>query len=96
MKLSINVPLFATFLAVSVLPIVLSSITKRDYCVTQYEANDIVTKFAAILAQTDGAAAANATAQALLADDYIEFSDSILSLEGLPVSSDLIPLLLGS
>ena len=39
-----------------------------------------------ILTHQPSVAAANATAQALLVDSYTETSDSILSLEGQPVS----------
>lgn len=54
-------------------------------CLSQATAESIVNQYISILAHTD-ATAANATAQALLADDYQEISDSILSLEGQPVS----------
>lgn len=56
-----------------------------DDCITQATATDIVNKFITILNHYD-IPAANATAQALLADNFAEISDSILSLEGQPVS----------
>lgn len=55
------------------------------YGLTQEVADDIVAKFITILDHQDPVAA-NATAQALLAEGYTEISDSILSLEGQPVS----------
>ena len=53
-------------------------------CVTQAEADDIVNKFASILAHSN-VNAANATAQALIADGFFEKSDSINLLAGFPV-----------
>lgn len=53
-------------------------------CLPQSKAESIVDGFITILEHYD-VAAANATAQTLLADDYQEISDSILSLEGKPV-----------
>lgn len=55
-----------------------------SYGLSQEFAEDVVAKFITILEHQD-AAAANATAQALLAEGYKEISDSILSLEGQPV-----------
>lgn len=55
-------------------------------CIAQSTAEDIVNKYITILSHPD-IQAANATAQALLANDYQEVSDSILSLEGQPVST---------
>jgi hypothetical protein len=54
-------------------------------CLSQSEAESIVSQFMSILSHSDPATA-NATALALLDDNYTEISDSILSLEGLPVS----------
>ncbi len=54
-------------------------------CLSQSEAESIVSQYASILTHTD-VATANATAQALLDENYTEISDSILSLEGQPVS----------
>lgn len=51
-----------------------------------FDATGIVNSYINILEQLPSTAAANATAQALLVDDYSETSDSILMLEGLPVS----------
>lgn len=53
-------------------------------CLAQSEAESIVNRYISILTHSD-IQTANATAQALLADDYEEISDSILSLEGQPV-----------
>ena len=54
-------------------------------CLSQSEAESIVDQYASILTHSD-VTSANATAQALLDDNYTEISDSILSLEGQPVS----------
>ncbi|KAK5072499.1 hypothetical protein LTR64_005028 [Lithohypha guttulata] len=54
-------------------------------CLAQGTATDIVNQYVTILNHYD-VKAANATAQTLLADDYIEISDSILSLEGQPLN----------
>lgn len=62
-------------------------------CLAQSAAEDIVNQYITILSHPD-ISAANATAQALLADDYQEISDSILSLEGQPVSALLISCLI--
>lgn len=51
---------------------------------SQSAAENIVNKFISVLTHTDNVKA-NATAQALLANDFSEVSDSILSLEGQPV-----------
>jgi glycine cleavage system regulatory protein len=55
---------------------------------SQGEAVDIVNKFTQILAHSN-IAAANATAQALIANNFVEKSDSINILAGIPVSSAL-------
>lgn len=52
-----------------------------DKCLSQSEAEDIVSKFITILSHPDPDAA-NATAQALLDESFTETSDSILSLSG--------------
>ena len=80
MKLAIY---FASLLAVTGAV----AIRKRDgYCLCQEDAETIVADFIGILDhQGSGLGDANATAQALLDDSYQEISDSILSLEGLPV-----------
>lgn len=56
-----------------------------DTCVQQDDAEDIVNRFIAVLNHPD-VKAANATAQALLGDDFYEESDSINMLAGHPVS----------
>lgn len=65
------------------------ALPKRDGgdcdCLSQGEADTIVDQYISILTHTD-VATANATAQALLDESYTEISDSILSLEGQPVS----------
>ena len=63
------------------------AIPKRDrHCLCQEDAETIVADFIGILDhQGSGLGDANTTAQALLDDSYQEISDSILSLEGLPV-----------
>ena len=58
----------------------------KNKCLSQDQANSIVSQFIVGLTHPD-VPAANATLQALLADDFKETSDSILSLEGLPVRS---------
>ncbi|KIW52168.1 hypothetical protein PV05_07830 [Exophiala xenobiotica] len=55
-------------------------------CLSQSEAESIVSQYASILTHTD-VATANATAQALLDENYTEISDSILSLEGQPLGT---------
>ncbi|KIX95415.1 uncharacterized protein Z520_08932 [Fonsecaea multimorphosa CBS 102226] len=55
-------------------------------CLSQTEAESIVNQYISILEHTD-VAAANATAQSLLDANYTETSDSILSLEGLPLGT---------
>lgn len=69
---------------------VVAAPARRDWtnfkCLSQSAADTIVTKFISVLAHTN-VATANATAQALFSDTYTEVSDSILSLEGLPVCS---------
>ena len=55
-------------------------------CLSQDQAESIVNQYISILSHTPDVASANATAQALLDPNYTETSDSILSLEGQPVS----------
>lgn len=64
---------------------------RRDWgnCLAQSTAEDLVNGYISILEHSD-VATANATAQAILADDYTEISDSILSLEGQPVSCKIV------
>lgn len=78
----------ASFLAVasaSALPKVWNN-WNGNKCLSQDQANSIVGQFITGLQHPD-VPAANATLQALLADDFKEVSDSILSLEGQPVRS---------
>jgi hypothetical protein len=64
----------------------LRHIRRQDECLCQSDAEKIVTEYIAILSHTwSDLGDANATAQALLDDNYQEISDSVLSLEGLPV-----------
>ncbi|OAP54412.1 hypothetical protein AYL99_11513 [Fonsecaea erecta] len=55
-------------------------------CLSQAEAESIVSQYITILEHTD-VATANATAQSLLDPNYTETSDSILSLEGQPLGT---------
>lgn len=56
-------------------------------CLAQSEAQKLVDEYIAILSHTSSSIGdANATAQAILDNGYQEISDSILSLEGQPVS----------
>jgi hypothetical protein len=58
----------------------------RDECLCQEDADTIVTEYIGILSHTGSYLGnANTTAQALLDPNYEEISDSVLSLEGLPV-----------
>jgi hypothetical protein len=68
-----------------------SALPKRGdgTCLSQGEAESIVSQYASILGHTD-VATANATAQALLDENYTEISDSILSLEGQPVRQAIL------
>jgi len=58
-------------------------------CVTQQQAESVVNKIINIFEHLPNTNAANATAQALLAPNFQEFSDSILALEGRPVRTPL-------
>ncbi len=83
--LSTNMRFFtiaSTFLAVASA----SALPNRHWnkCLSQDQANSIVGQFIEGLQHPD-VPAANATLQALLADNFQEVSDSILSLEGQPV-----------
>lgn len=57
----------------------------NDKCLTQKAATNIVNDFITVLEHTS-VKAANATAQKLFAEAYVETSDSILALQGRPVS----------
>ncbi|TKA83133.1 hypothetical protein B0A55_00891 [Friedmanniomyces simplex] len=57
-----------------------------DQCVTQQQANKVVNEVIAIFGHSPSVNAANATSQALLADNFQEFSDSIHALEGQPLT----------
>ncbi|EXJ86097.1 hypothetical protein A1O1_06466 [Capronia coronata CBS 617.96] len=69
-----------------------SGLLKRDTsgcccgCLAQSAAESIVDQYISILTHTN-VTTANATAQALLDENYTEISDSILSLEGLPLGN---------
>lgn len=57
-----------------------------DGCLTSSEANTIVAKFASVLEAVDyNGQIPNVTAVQVLAPNYVEYSDSILSLEHAPV-----------
>ncbi|KIX99590.1 uncharacterized protein Z520_04223 [Fonsecaea multimorphosa CBS 102226] len=58
----------------------------QSTCLTQADADDIVAKFISILDHPD-VAASNATAQALLGDNFFEKSDSINMLAGHPIGA---------
>ena len=61
-------------------------------CLTDEQANKIVAKFASILEGVDyQGQSPNVTAKQVVAKNYVEYSDSILSLEGDPVSDHSIP-----
>lgn len=55
-----------------------------DCCLNDYQATYLVEQFKSILTNPDRQAA-NQTAQTVIADDYVEVSDSINSLAGYPV-----------
>ncbi|EXJ77622.1 hypothetical protein A1O3_09850 [Capronia epimyces CBS 606.96] len=68
-----------------------SALSNRDGggwkdCLSQGEAESIVNQYISILTHTN-VTAANATAQAVLDNNYTEISDSILSLEGQPLGT---------
>lgn len=69
----------------SILALVGTVLAGWDNC-PEVDSTAIVNSYINILLQMPTLAAANASAQALLVDDYSETSDSILTLEGLPVS----------
>ncbi|KAK4501554.1 hypothetical protein PRZ48_007363 [Zasmidium cellare] len=54
-------------------------------CVSQKEGQDFLNKFIGVLGRTDANYAS--TAQKIIADDFVEYSNSILSLQGLPISA---------
>ena len=59
---------------------------KRWHCLSQAFAEKIVAEYASILGHYDSdLGSPNVTANAILSDSYEEISDSILSLEGLPL-----------
>ncbi|KAK5109802.1 hypothetical protein LTR62_006535 [Meristemomyces frigidus] len=57
-----------------------------DQCITQQEATDLVNKAITIFNHSPNQQVANATAQALLTNDFGEYSDSIKSLQGLALN----------
>lgn len=64
-----------------------------DTCLQQSDAEDIVNKFISVLNHPD-VEASNATAQALIGDDFFEESDSINMLAGHPVRTSHLSLIL--
>jgi len=74
---------FASIL--SVLALAITALATSEKC-PKFNATELVTKYIDILEHKPSLKAANASAQALLVDDYSETSDSILALSGLPVS----------
>jgi hypothetical protein len=62
-----------------------SSSDRNDNCLSQDDTNQILGDFIAVLGHTD-IDAANETAQVLLADGFVEISDSVLALRGRPVN----------
>jgi hypothetical protein len=76
----------ATFLAgLAAVSSVLATPEKR-WCLTSGEANTIVAKFASILEGVHyHGQIPNITAKQVVAKNYVEYSDSILSLEQAPV-----------
>lgn len=82
----VNMKLLSTIIQLSTAVYAAAAVLPRNNCggLSQAFAEDVVAKFITILNHPDPVAA-NATAQALLADGYTEISDSILSLEGQPV-----------
>lgn len=81
-----NMKLLSTIIQLSTVVYAAAAVLPRNNCggLSQAFAEDVVARFITILNHPDPVAA-NATAQALLADGYTEISDSILSLEGQPV-----------
>lgn len=73
----------ASTLALAATVIASPRIPHRSSGVSQAEAESVVSKIISIFGHQPGA---NATAHALLADNFVEHSDSILALEGQPVS----------
>ena len=60
---------------------------EKRWCLTDSKANTIVAKFQSVLEGVDyNGQSPNITAKQVVAKNYIEYSDSILSLEGAPVS----------
>lgn len=64
----------------------LASPVERHGCLSQWFAEKIVAEYASILGHYDSdLGSPNVTANAILSDSYEEISDSILSLEGMPL-----------
>lgn len=60
----------------------------RSSCLSEQEAQLFIQRLSGVLDQTGSDLGdVNATAQAIAAEDYIEYSGSILSVQGLPVST---------
>ena len=61
---------------------------RRWNCISQYTADTLVSEYIGVLSHQDtDLGTPNQTAQAILDDNYSETSDSILSLEGLPLGT---------
>lgn len=79
--------LFASVLAFA-LSALASPVDERGLfnCVSQQDANTFVSNFATVLAhQNSSLGTPQQTANILLADNFVEYSNSVLSLQGLPV-----------
>ncbi|KAK3112311.1 hypothetical protein LTR53_011542 [Teratosphaeriaceae sp. CCFEE 6253] len=59
-----------------------------NQCVTQHQAEKIVSEIINIFGHLPSQNAANVSAQALLAPDFKEYSDSVLALQSLPLTGD--------
>ena len=69
----------------------LATVASATKCYTHEEAEDFVSQFEGILNHKGSTYGnATATAEALLADEFVEYSNSILSIEGLPVGDPYI------
>ncbi|KAK5684196.1 hypothetical protein LTS10_004060 [Elasticomyces elasticus] len=68
--------------------VVASPSSYGEKCVTQKQADHIVSQVIDIFGHFPNVNAANKTAQALLSSDFTEYSDSILSLQSRPLTGD--------
>jgi len=79
---------FATVLSVlASAAAVLAAYPGTDIPCPVFNATEIIDGYISILEHSPSVEAANATAQALLSETYEEISDSILTLEGLPLGT---------